>query len=300
MKGNKLRYESRLQRLIDYIYAHLNESLDLMTMADVAGISQYHLHRIYSSIYGESISNMIKRLRLHKAAGNLINSSMGIDQVALLSGYRHSQSFTRAFSAEFGAPPASFRQQRRDLAGIKPLTLLTPQDVARENITMQDANNKTAFPVTITDLEKPLGLVVYPHQGSYMNIGQAFEKLSGWAGMRQLFDQNTRMMAVYFHDPDNTPEQDLRSLAGITVSAEKCPNLETPFETYEVTTGKYAVLRFKGPYADMHRAYRWFFGDWLTQSGHEVADKPPFEEYLNDPRQVPPSELLTDIYMPLI
>jgi AraC family transcriptional regulator len=300
MKGNKLRYESRLQRLIDYIYEHLNEPLDLMTMADVAGISQYHLHRIYSSIYGESISNMIKRLRLHKAAGNLINSSMGIDQVALLSGYRHLQSFTRAFSAEFGAPPASFRQKRRDLAGIKPLTLMTPHEVAKEKVTMQDAKNQTEFPVRITDLETPLGLVVYPHQGSYMNIGQAFEKLSGWAGMRQLFDQNTRMMAVYFHDPDTTPEQDLRSLAGISVSADKCPTLEAPLETYEVSRGKYAVLRFKGPYADMHRAYRWFFGDWLTQSGHEVADKPPFEEYLNDPRQVPPSELLTDIYMPLI
>jgi len=299
MAGNKLRSEARLQLLIDYIYAHLNEPLDLMTMADVAGISQYHLHRIYTSIYGESISNMIKRLRLHKAAGYLINTDMAIDQVAVLSGYRHLQSFTRAFSAEFGAPPASFRQQRRDLTGIRPLTLLTPQDVAREKISMQDANNQSNFPVTINSLEQPLGLVVYPHKGSYMNIGQAFEKLSGWAGMRQLFDQNTRMMAVYFHDPDNTPEQDLRSLAGITVSSAKCPSLEAPFETYEISTGKYAVLRFKGPYADMHRAYRWFFGEWLSESGHEVADKPPFEEYLNDPRQVAPSELLTDIYMPL-
>lgn len=300
MTGNKLRYESRLQRLIDYIYAHLNEPLDLMTMAEVAGISQYHLHRIYSSIYGESISNMIKRLRLHKAAGNLISSAMSIDQVASLSGYRHLQSFTRAFSAEFGTPPASFRQKRRHSDEAKRLTLLMPQELAREKISMQNVNMNSEFPVTLMQLEKPLSLVVYPHQGSYMNIGQAFEKLSGWAGMRQLFDENTRMMAVYFHDPDNTPEQELRSLAGLTIAQETLPSLDEPLDTYAVAAGKYAVLRFKGPYADMHRAYKWFFGIWLAQSDHEVADRPPFEEYLNDPRQVPPNELLTDIYMPLI
>lgn len=296
MTTTKLRYESRLQVLIDYIYAHLNEPLDLITMADVAGISQYHLHRIYTSIYGESISNMIKRLRLHNAAGHLINTSMNLEQIASLSGYRHLASFSRAFSAEFGAPPASFRQQRLDL-GIKGLILSKPHDVAREKMTMQE--NQNEYGVNIIKLDTPISLVVYPHQGSYMNIGQAFEKLSGWAGIRQLFDQNTRMMAVYFHDPDNTPEAELKSLAGLTVSAEKCPDLETPFETYDVTEGKYAVLRFKGPYADMHRAYKWFFGTWLAESGFEVADKPPFEEYLNDPRQVAANDLLTDIYMPL-
>lgn len=294
----KLRYESRLQGLIDYIYAHLNEPLDLITMSEVAGISQYHLHRIYSSIYGESISNMIKRLRLHKAAGNLINSQMSLDEIANLSGYRHLPSFSRAFSAEFGSPPASFRQQRRQLVE-EPIFFLTPQQVARETNNMQDANSNLNFPVTISQLESPLKLVVYPHQGSYMNIGQAFEKLSGWAGMRQLFDQTTRMMAVYFHDPDNTPEQALRSLAGLTVLAEKMPSLEAPLEHYEIRSGKYAVLRYKGPYADMHRAYKWFFGTWLSQSEFEVADLPPFEEYLNDPRQVPATELLTDIYMPI-
>ena len=298
MATSKIRYESRLQKLIDYIYSHLNENLDLITMAEVAGISQYHLHRIYTSIYGESLSSMIKRLRLHKSAGLLVNTDLVIEEVAKQSGYRHLQSFSRAFSAEFGVPPAGFRQQRLPERN-KHIHLLTPQDVAREKMSMQNSKMNNEFSVTLEQVEQDLALVVYPHQGSYMNIGQAFEKLSGWAGMRQLFDQDSRMMAVYFHDPDNTPEQDLRSLAGLTLALEKQPSLEAPFEQYQIDAGKYAVLHFKGPYADMHSAYRWFFGTWLAESGYEVADKPPFEEYLNDPRQVPPSELLTDIYMPL-
>ena len=63
--------------------------------------------------------------------------------------------------------------------------------------------------------------------------------------------------------------------------------------------GLYARLRYKGPYADMKDAYRWLYNTWLPHSGYEAADAPCFEDYLNNPRDVPPTELLTDIHLPL-
>lgn len=63
--------------------------------------------------------------------------------------------------------------------------------------------------------------------------------------------------------------------------------------------GPCAVLRYQGPYASMHAAYRWLFGQWLPQSGQAPGTHPVYEHYLNDPRQVPPAELLTDIHLPL-
>ena len=53
-----------------------------------------------------------------------------------------------------------------------------------------------------------------------------------------------------------------------------------------------------GPYADMRAAYQWLYGTWLLQSGREIADAPILEEYLNNPRDTPPTELLTDICLP--
>ena len=41
----------------------------------------------------------------------------------------------------------------------------------------------------------------------------------------------------------------------------------------EIAGGSYAVLRHKGPYADMRAAYRWLYGTWLLQSGREIADR---------------------------
>ncbi|MEW8561123.1 MAG: GyrI-like domain-containing protein, partial [Candidatus Thiodiazotropha sp.] len=63
----------------------------------------------------------------------------------------------------------------------------------------------------------------------------------------------------------------------------------------EIPGGTCASLIFKGPYAELEKPYDWFFGEWLPQSGYEAADFPPFEEYLNDPKDTPPNELLTRI-----
>jgi AraC family transcriptional regulator len=41
------------------------------------------------------------------------------------------------------------------------------------------------------------------------------------------------------------------------------------------------------------------YGTWLPTSGDEPADAPSIEEYLNDARVVPPSELRTEIWLPL-
>lgn len=75
--------------------------------------------------------------------------------------------------------------------------------------------------------------------------------------------------------------------------------LDGSIERKSIASGEYAVLLHKGPYSNMRSAYQWLYGEWLANSGREVADQPAFEEYLNNPREVPPAELLTHIYMPL-
>jgi AraC family transcriptional regulator len=49
----------------------------------------------------------------------------------------------------------------------------------------------------------------------------------------------------------------------------------------------------------MRAAYLWLYGIWLLQSGKEIGDGPIVEEYLNNPRDTPPTELLTEICLPL-
>jgi DNA gyrase inhibitor GyrI len=46
-------------------------------------------------------------------------------------------------------------------------------------------------------------------------------------------------------------------------------------------------------------AYRWLNRDWLPASGQDPADQPAREEYLNDPRSLPPAEWQTAVMLPL-
>ena len=63
--------------------------------------------------------------------------------------------------------------------------------------------------------------------------------------------------------------------------------------------GRHAVLLHTGPYAELERPYRWLFSQWLPASGEEAAHAPMIEEYLNDPRTLPPSQWRTAIRLPL-
>jgi AraC family transcriptional regulator len=105
------------------------------------------------------------------------------------------------------------------------------------------------------------------------------------------------MRAVFFDDPDLTPADALRSAACSPV-AEGAP-LAAPLEETVLRGGLYARLRYRGPYADMKGAYRWLLGVWLPQSAYEPDEEPIFESYLNNPQHVAPTDLLTDIHLPL-
>src|SRR6202022_2779393 len=107
---NRARYETRLGRVLDHIYDHLDEPLDIDRLAEIACMSPYHWHRIYQAMYGETVATMVRRLRLHRAAGYLANGTMPIAEIAERSGYSSLQSFTRTFRAAFGIPPAQYRK----------------------------------------------------------------------------------------------------------------------------------------------------------------------------------------------
>ena len=276
--------QTRFHKVVDYIYDHMDEKIDLDKLSEIACVSSYHWHRIYRGLCGETLAATVKRLRLLRAAGQLSNSQIPIDLIASTSGYSRIQSFNRAFSETYGMPPAKFRSQGSH-------TLFSKYSFKKEGSTeMMD--------ITIKQIES-FDVLAMPHIGSYMNIGNAFEKLFGWIGMRGLIGPQLRSVGIYYSDPDAIAESELQSAACIALPNLQEIELDKSIEKKSVAGGEYAVLRHKGPYSNMRSAYQWLYGEWLANSGREVADQPAFEEYLNNPREVSPAELLTDIYMPL-
>ena len=126
----------------------------------------------------------MRRLRLHRAAGFLANTPMPIDAIAEKSGYGSAAAFTRAFTADYGMPPAQYRK-----AG------------AHAKFLAQMSADAAPRSMSLSKRCRRCRLAAIDHAGSYMQIGRAFEPLFGWFAARGLLGPQTRSIGVYYDDP---------------------------------------------------------------------------------------------------
>ena len=275
-------YGTRLERVFQWLADHPDDAVDLTRLADIACLSRYHFHRVYRATRGETVAETVRRLRLHRAAVELISRELPVTRVAHRAGYASQEAFTRAFKAAYGVPPARYR------ASFVPIPT-----VRRQGDPMQPTMN---YDITIRETPA-VRVAALPHRGDYARIATTFEQLSTIAGGLKLFGPATRSFGIYYDDPSATPRDALRSDACLTVPDDWLPSGR--LEQREIRSGRYAVILHVGPYAELERAYKWVYGTWLAQSGEELADVPLVEEYLNDARTVSPRELRTEIWLPL-
>lgn len=271
----------RMMRVIDHIHDHPTADLSLDALAEVAALSRFHFHRLFRALYGETASQMVRRMRMHRAAVALRADGTSLNQIARSVGYPDRASFARAFRESHGLSPAAYRRQ----GGPLPL-LAHPKE--QEPGPMPD--------VTLTT-HPPRQLAGLPHQGNYQLIGRAFEKLATLIAARGVATMPDGMFGVYYDDPSSVAEGDLRSHAAFEIPADT--QIAPPLEKLALPGGPVAVLLHRGPYATLPESYDLLFRGWLPQSGREPADSPCYEHYLNSPATTPQDELLTEICLPL-
>ena len=284
-KTTSANYRQRLTRVIDYIHDNINGSLDVNTLADVAFMSPYHFHRIYRELMQEPVNATVGRLRLQKAAIHLIRTDKSLSTIALEVSYGSVEAFTRAFTKLFGVSPGTYRSTKQNSkVSDEPFIAMLPTEQKRYD-TMYNVET-----ITINKMD----LAGFPHKGDYMEITNTFEKLFMNAGSKNLLNEQTRSFGLYYDDPKSVDTEELRSMACLSI--DNSQSLDNEFERVTVPAGKCVSVLFKGPYAELEKPYDWLFGHWIPNNEKEIADFPPFEEYLNDPKTTPPNELLTRIY----
>lgn len=290
----RARYAQRLQAVHDWLATRLDQPADLHDLAGLAHLSPYHFHRVYRGLMGETVADTLRRLRLHRAAVQLLSSDWPVERIARAAQYGSAAAFTRAFGEAYGQPPAAFRAERSrgaSMPAAAPSMLPAPHQ-------QEPAMYEVEF-VTL----QPLRVAALPHRGAYHQIGTAFERLTAWAAGQGLLGPATRSFGLYYDDPHAVSEADLRSDAcvalpeGRTLAAGAIPD---GLHEICLPSGPCARIVHVGPYADLERAYDWLYGEWLPTSGRTPGHAPCCEEYLNDCRTLPPTEWRTAIYLPLV
>jgi len=276
----QIDYGRRVARVADYIAGHLDADLDVERLASVAHFSPWHFHRIYRETTGETVADTVRRLRLHRAAVELTRDDAPLERVAKRAGYGTLAAFSRAFAADYGVPPGAYRLRGR----------LVPPAPARQKEPV------IMYKVEIAPFEG-VRLAAVTHHGDYQEIGHAFERIYAWAGARGLLGPATRSIGIYYDDPETIAKKDLRSEAGLVLAPDA--TLDSDVHAIDIPSMLCASVLHKGPYAELEQPYRYLFREWLPQSGREAGDHPCFEEYLNNPRELPASEWLTRVSLPL-
>lgn len=103
-------YSEHINMVKQYIRQHAGESLNRQVLAEVAGFSVPHLHRIFTAHVGENIAGYVRRVRMERAGRKLRMGAVDITEVALAAGYATHAAFSRAFKQQFALSPSEFRE----------------------------------------------------------------------------------------------------------------------------------------------------------------------------------------------
>ncbi|HDR5269978.1 AraC family transcriptional regulator [Bacillus thuringiensis] len=290
-KQSRNEYLRRIYKVQDYIESHINDSLSIEELADVAGFSKFHFHRIFKGIVDEPLSRYVNRLKLERATNLLTyRTDMTITHIAYHFGFTDSAVFSRTFKSHYVISPSQYRNDNsKNCKDVSETSQYNECKKVRGNVEIVTADN--------------INVAYKRHIGTYEELTIAFpkmiEKLFHYAAVENYYVfEDTKVLTIYHDHHEFTEDNHLRTSLCITI-----PN-ESPVETNDIgimviPSGKYAVGHFEIFQDEYKGAWDFLYGEWLPNSGYKPRDSYPFEMYKNDPRQHPEKKHIVDIYVPI-
>jgi len=275
-------YLQRINAVIDYVRDHLQDALSLETLADVAGFSPFHFHRVFKSITDETVNDMVVRLRLERAATLLrATPTLAITAAAFESGFSSVAVFSRAFKKQYGLNASQWDRQSplenskngQVLEGFPRYTL--------EHLSEFDGQEK--FDVQVRSLpEQRLAYIrVYDSYSDYRRIGDAYYRLIEWYRQRGGQLEDTTLYGMSQDDPEITPLHLCRFDWCLRVPADWQADAEVSIQTFPAC--QVAVIRCEGDIMQEYNALQYLFRYWLPRSRYQPANLPGMEIYRKQP-----------------
>ena len=104
------RRDDRARAAADCIEARATESLSLDDVAQAAGLSAFHLLRVFRRSIGVTPHQYLLRQRLMRAIALLRDTALPVIDVAYAAGWADLSNFNRTFRREVGCSPREFRR----------------------------------------------------------------------------------------------------------------------------------------------------------------------------------------------
>lgn len=99
-----------LKQTREYVSAHFRENFSLAHLSRLTGVHPAYLSRAFRRHTGETLSSLVRRLRLEHAAERLVREETSIGLIGLEAGFADHSHFTRAFKRAIGTTPQAYRE----------------------------------------------------------------------------------------------------------------------------------------------------------------------------------------------
>ncbi len=289
---HRAEYARRMNRVLDYIDAHLDQPLDLARLADVAHFSRFHFHRIFLVWMGETPGDYARRRRLEKAAFRLsCGTQESVLETAVATGFGSGEAFARAFKLKFGCTPSAWRHDTparlARQAGAVGVGARRNPDQSPSNADqvgarrigdhdVSDQSQEISMDVRLIDLAAKR--VAYLRRiGPYGPGIGTFWRATVLPWVRSHGLEHAVCYGVGHDDPGVTAPDRCRYDACVEVADGFQPGATADLAT--MPGGRYAAAAFRGDPATLGDAWIWLTRSWLPSSGLQCDDRPCFERF---------------------
>ena len=299
------KYERAILATLIHVQTHLESDLELADLAGRVGFSPFHFHRIFREMIGEPVKSYIRRLRLERAAYRLKISEDKILPIALDAGFKTHETFTRAFSRQFGVTPSDFRGSFLQEARTR-IKQLQPHYFADYEMTDETgllANGSTAVKVRLEHV-RPITVAFVRHTGPYETLldegspmSPLWEALFTWGNANQLMDPDSLLIGIPQDDPTVTPPEKQRFDICVQIPEPSSPAGSIGIQT--IPAGLYGVGRHYGGFEDLADTYFHVYDSLVTTGKYALRAQTPFEVYSHSIVKDDIRIHFTDVYLPV-
>ncbi|HQL00870.1 MAG TPA: helix-turn-helix domain-containing protein [Smithellaceae bacterium] len=308
-------YESRVNRVIDYVHRNYGENLNVSNLAGIACISKYHFQRIFQSVVGETVGDFIRRVRAHRAMSRLtVDLNKSVTEIALECGFSSSQNFAKIFKSYFGLTPSyvraeyNWRSWSRKMIRLRqahPDELDGPERYLynvyfRKRRLSMTPLGETAPPPAVDIRRMPDLRVAYVRTIGYPDrdvMAANIKRLIQWARPNGYLTEGFKVLIVRWCDTEITPEHRWIHDACVTVPDQAKPDRWVGIQV--IPGGAFAVHRCE--VAPNTHSDAWFrlIVNWLIESDYQLDYRPFYQVYCNDPESHPQKHELLDMHLPV-
>ena len=279
--SNRERYRHRFAPVLDHVRANLHTELKVEDLARVAHLSPYHFHRLYSAVMGETVGELVRRVRLERAV-QLMKTVPGrsLGQLALQVGFSSASDFSRSFRRRYGIAPSAW-DRRVPLADYPP-----PAEDAECDPLLTAAvalpGEDPARPVTVRVETIPASTLAYvrverPTQPGNLTRGCA--ALADW--LRSEDVSHGGLLGLSWDQLGVTPPDQIRYDLACPVPPDT--EVRRPVLIRAMPQLRVVTARARGSLARVAHVWDHLYADWLPASRHEPYNFPAFERYIDWP-----------------